>query len=151
APSDHLIRYNNSFERHIQEALYKAESEDWLITLGIKPKRPDTGYGYIQTNDIPQTNGFRRVIAFTEKPDIKTAKVFLEGGIHYWNAGIFIWKAKTAIDAIAQYEPSLHELFSAGIPYFNTHEELDFLTSNYPAAKNISIDYAVMEKAENVY
>lgn len=151
APSDHLIRYHNSFARDVEEALYKAESDDWLITLGIRPSRPETGYGYIQTGEYIDVNNFRNVIAFTEKPDQATAQRFVEDGRHYWNAGIFIWKAKTALAAIEQHEPTLHQLFAGGIPYYNTSDEPRFLADHYPQAKNISIDYAIMEKADNVW
>ena len=153
APSDHLILDQPGFENIVAIALNQAMEEDCLITLGIKPSRPDTGYGYIQFMDANKgENGLiKKVKTFTEKPDLKLANKFLASGDFYWNGGIFVWTARSIMNALESLLPEVYNLFKEGVGKYNTSEELDFIADTYERCKNISIDYGVMEKAENVY
>ena len=120
------------------------------MTLGIKPNFPNTGYGYIEY-DKSNENQFKKVIQFREKPNYETAKTFLKSGNFLWNGGIFIWSVKTILDAFEKLQPQMNTLFLKGFDSYNTNEEAMFIEENYALAENISIDYAVMEKSENVY
>jgi mannose-1-phosphate guanylyltransferase len=154
APSDHLIIKEDVFIKAVKSCYSKADTSNCLVTIGIKPTRPDTGYGYIQfkESDVKEKDGrIKRVKTFTEKPDLDMAKFFIESGDFLWNAGIFIWSAKTIISALEKYMPEEYNLFKEGIPVFNTPQEAEFIKRVYPMCRNISIDYGVMEKAENVY
>jgi len=153
APSDHLIQETNLFIADIQLALQAASEHEVLITLGIKPSRPDTGYGYIQagTQRLADYTDFGKVNAFREKPDAQTAWLYLESGAYLWNAGIFVWQAKTALSELKRHMPSLYAVFEAGSAYYNTPFETDFIETHYSVCENISIDYALMERSENVY
>lgn len=154
APSDHLIRKEETFEKAIKSCFAKAEKEDCLITLGIKPTRPDTGYGYIQfvDSDVREKDKrIHKVKTFTEKPDDEMARFFVESGDFLWNSGIFIWSTKSIIDALETHDPELATVFKEGIDVYNTPNEKNFVDNAYATCKNISIDYSVMEKAENVY
>jgi mannose-1-phosphate guanylyltransferase len=154
APSDHLIIKEQTFVRAVKSCFKKAQSEDCLITIGIKPTRPDTGYGYIQfrESDAPETDKrIKKVKTFTEKPDLEMAKFFLQSGDFLWNAGIFIWNVKSIIKAFEIYLPEMNSIFKEGNAYYNTDKEEEFIRNAYSNCKNISIDYAVMEKADNVY
>ncbi len=153
-PADHLILKEDVFCDEINKALEVTESEDVLLTLGIKPCRPETGYGYIQANtkSIPgQPDNLRKVKTFTEKPDIKLAQVFFESGEFFWNSGIFIWSLKSIIKAYKQFLPGVDSLFASGEGTYFTPEEQSFVADIYATSKNISVDYGIMEKAENVY
>ena len=121
-----------------------------LLTLGIQPTRPDTGYGYINYDQASQ-DGIHKLIQFTEKPVFEKAKAFLESGDYLWNAGIFIWKVESILAAFQQYEAPTYELLAAGNGVYNTVEEQAFIDEAYPKTTNISIDFAIMEKADNVY
>lgn len=149
APSDHLILNENAFVDTIGQALEKASNEDCLVTLGIKPSRPDTGYGYIQFLD--GDSDVRKVKTFTEKPDLTLAKSFIESGDFYWNSGIFIWSVGSIMNAFEQHLPEMHALFAEGEGKYNTAEEKAFVEGVYPVCANISIDYGIMEKADNVF
>lgn len=154
APSDHIIMKEDVFVNVVTEALDVVEKNDWLLTLGIKPSRPDTGYGYIQYNgDTPYKSNedIKKVKTFTEKPQLEMAKEFLESGDFLWNAGIFIWSLKSIMAAFTNYLPEVDSLFNGGIGKYNTAEETAFINDTYSVCTNISIDYGVMEKAENVY
>jgi mannose-1-phosphate guanylyltransferase len=154
APSDHLITKQDTFEKAIRACYDKAESKDCLVTLGIKPSRPDTGYGYIQFVDSPEKEKDKRIYkvkTFTEKPDVDMAKFFMESGDFLWNSGIFIWKTSSIIKAFENHDPELASLFSDGNEFYNTSKEAEFIKRAYISCKSISIDYAVMEKANNVY
>ena len=154
APSDHLILKEQTFVKAIQSCFRKAVAEDCLVTLGIKPTRPDTGYGYIQfrESDKPETDArIKKVKTFTEKPDLEMAKFFRQSGDFLWNAGIFVWNVKSVVSAFELHMPELYALFNDGIDKLNTAEEADFIKLTYPQCKNISIDYGIMEKAENVF
>lgn len=154
APSDHIILKENEFLLDIKTALKAASEHDWLLTLGIRPSRPDTGYGYIQYEDgsiLKQDRQIRKVRTFTEKPDIGLAVTFLKCGDFLWNSGIFIWSLKSIMKAFEKYLPEVDVLFKNGIGKYGTTDEKAFITETYPVCKSISIDYGVMEKASNVY
>ena len=152
APSDHLIVKELDFQKTIKTAINKAESEDCLLTIGIKPSRPDTGYGYIQFEDDNNPNqSIKKVHTFIEKPPLDLAKRFIESGEFYWNSGMFIWNVKSIIAAFETHLPDLNKLFAEGIGKYGTSEEETFINQIYPLCKNISIDHGLMEKAKNVY
>jgi mannose-1-phosphate guanylyltransferase len=154
APSDHLITKEDVFLKAVKSCYSKAKAEDCLLTIGIKPTRPDTGYGYIQFIESPdeeKDNRIKKVKTFTEKPDAEMAKFFMKSGDFLWNAGIFIWSTRSIINAIEQHEPELAALFRDDNNVYGTNKENDFIKNAYVSCKNISIDYAVMERAKNVY
>lgn len=150
APSDHFILNEAVFIEKVKQGLGFAMEQDALLTLGITPTRPDTGYGYIQF-DKAGKDGVHKVTRFTEKPPLEKAQQFVADGNYVWNAGIFIWKAATAIKAFETYAPEISRLFEKGIGKYNTQAEQTFIDQHYPQSPNISIDYAIMEKADNVY
>ena len=154
APSDHIILKEDLFADVISSSLTAVEQNDWLLTLGITPSRPDTGYGYVQFKDTeayPQDFRIKKVKTFTEKPVLEMAKQFLESGDFLWNSGIFIWSIKSIMKAFEMYMPELKESFEKGAEVYNTDGEAEFIKQTYATCKSISIDYGVMEKAENVY
>lgn len=153
APSDHTIARPAKFVEAIEMAMDAARENECLITLGIKPNRPDTGYGYIQyaTNTLSSHQDIHKVKTFTEKPNLDLAKSFLASGDFLWNAGIFIWSAKVIDDAFCKYLPEMHEVFEQGKSAYNTTAEMEFIANAYPQCTNISIDFGIMEKADNVY
>src|ERR1700733_10330930 len=151
APSDHLILDEPGFISTIEKSLDTAAKHNCLVTLGIKPSRPDTGYGYIQYIDHHLYDDFYKVKTFTEKPTLEIAKTFLQSGDFLWNAGIFIWTAKAIVEAFAQHLPDMHEIFAEARPVYNTPDEKEHLHKSYLQCTNISIDYGIMEKANNVY
>ncbi len=150
APSDHLILKEEEFLSAIGKGLNFVDSNDSLVTLGIKPSRPETGYGYIQNSE--QMHGeFTKVKTFTEKPNIELAKVFMESGEFFWNSGLFIWNVNTIIAAIRKYLPDISARFDMGLGMFNTSQEKAFIEEHFSYCPNVSIDYGIMEKADNVY
>jgi mannose-1-phosphate guanylyltransferase len=151
APSDHLILDEAAFITAIEKSLQTATEKDCLVTLGIKPSRPDTGYGYIQYTDNTINEEFHKVKTFTEKPSVDIAKTFIQSGDFLWNAGIFVWSAKAIVDAFNNYLPEMHEIFAEARSVYNTDEEKTFVHKIYQRCINISIDYGIMEKASNVY
>lgn len=151
APSDHLILKDAEYVRLIDRALAEVEQSDSLITLGISPTRPDTGYGYIQFEESSTDGGIHRVKSFTEKPDLAMAKELVKSGEFLWNAGIFIWSVKSIINALETHMPEEYQLFVEGADAFNTTAEKKFIQRAYMQCKNISIDYGIMEKAKNVF
>lgn len=150
APSDHLILKEDEFLQAIEKGLDFVSKSDKLLTLGIKPNRPETGYGYIQIAEKESEN-FYKVKTFTEKPELELAKVFIESGEFYWNSGIFLWNVNSIINAGERLLPELSEILSAGNSVFGTPEEKAFIDENFPACPNVSIDIGIMEKADNVY
>jgi len=150
APSDHLILNESVFLDKIAQALSYVEDKDALVTLGISPTRPDTGYGYINYNKELQ-DGVHQVLRFLEKPNLERAQEFVASGDYLWNAGIFVWNVKSILTALSKYAPSIFGLFGKGQEVYNTPSEKSFILENYPLSDNISIDYAIMEKADNVY
>ncbi|NNV55481.1 mannose-1-phosphate guanylyltransferase [Limnovirga soli] len=151
APSDHLVLDNAEFERVALEALGFAEHMKSFVTLGIKPTYPNTGYGYIQHETQAVADNIYQVKTFTEKPNTELAKTFIASGDFLWNAGIFIWRVEDVVRAFEKYQPEMFEVFAAEQLLFNTPEESNALARIYPLCTNISIDYAIMEKASNVY
>jgi len=150
APSDHLILKEDEFVTIIQNAFAFVKKHNTLLTLGIRPSRPETGYGYIQMSE-EKLDSVTKVKVFTEKPNLELAKVFYESGEFLWNSGIFIWNNKAILEALHQYLPEITSRFDLGIGLFGTDKEKNFIDENYPFCPNISIDYGVMEKATNVY
>jgi mannose-1-phosphate guanylyltransferase len=151
APSDHLILDVENFVETIQNALLAASENDCLITLGIKPSRPDTGYGYIQYSDVLLSKDLHKVKTFTEKPNLEIAESFLASGDFLWNSGIFVWSVKSIIKSYDEYLPDISEIFREGKKHYNTPREKEYIQAGFQKCINISIDYGIMEKAENVY
>lgn len=154
APSDHLILKDKTFGKAIKACYEKAASEDCLITMGIRPMRPDTGYGYIQyvESKVKEKDPrIKKVKTFTEKPDLEMAQFFLQSGDFLWNSGIFTWSISSIIKAMEKYMPEEAALFREGKDAYNTPAEKKYIEKVYEQCKNISIDYGVMEKADNVY
>jgi mannose-1-phosphate guanylyltransferase len=150
APSDHLILKEAEFLSTIKMGLDFVENNDVLLTIGIKPNRPETGYGYIQIGENKEGN-ISKVKTFTEKPNLELAKVFLDSGEFYWNSGIFMWNVKTILSAFDELLPEIASRFNSGQKYFNTSKESEFINKIFPACPNISIDYGILEKAGNVF
>lgn len=164
APSDHWIEDETAFSNNVKQAFNYCETNDALVTLGITPTFPNTGYGYIEfdkgdmvTEEVVESNRnalegtMKKVNQFREKPDYETAKQFLAQGNFLWNAGIFMWSAKSVVAAFKANQPDLYALFESGVAAYNTEFEDDFIRDNYAKAENISVDYAIMEKSDNVY
>ena len=150
APSDHWIEDETTFSKNVQQAFDFCDKNDALMTLGIQPTSPNTGYGYIEF-DKSNVKPIKSVNQFREKPDYETAKSFIALGNFLWNAGIFMWSVKSVIAAFQKNQPTLFGLFENGISTYNTELEADFITTNYEKAENISVDYAIMEKSKNVH
>ncbi len=153
SPSDHLILDEAKFTQSIQTALDYTSKNQNLVTLGIYPSRPETGYGYIQmkkAEDEQEHSLIRKVKTFTEKPSLEIAKKFLESGDFLWNSGMFVWHIDTILDALNKYLPSLCNLFNEGKEHFAQEGEKEFIDKTFPLCSSISIDYGIMEKAENV-
>ncbi|WP_143960340.1 mannose-1-phosphate guanylyltransferase [Litoribacter populi] len=149
-PADHLILKDEKFKVRVQDALDAADENERLVTIGITPNRPETGYGYIQF--MTETNGVaKKVKTFTEKPNLNLAKTFVESGDFVWNSGMFVWKNESILKAFEKYMPELAEVFEEGENFFYTEKEPEFIRRAYSLVKNISIDYGVMEKSENVF
>jgi mannose-1-phosphate guanylyltransferase len=151
APSDHHILDNIAYTKVTLEALAFVNKHNAFITLGIKPSYPNTGYGYIQYEQHGVTDNVYKVKTFTEKPNLELAKTFLSSGEFLWNAGIFVWQVKNIITAFEKYLPEMYDVFYAEKEKFNTPEEIPALNQIYPQCTNISIDFGIMEKADNVY
>lgn len=153
APSDHLILQEEKFQDTIRTGLDLIEKNDTLLTLGMTPTRPETGYGYIQKSNkfVAEYNDLFQVKTFTEKPNLELAKVFLESGEFLWNSGIFLWNLRTIRREMREHLPELANKFLAGEQYFGTKDEAAFLQEMFPTCPNISIDYGIMEKASSVH
>jgi len=151
APSDHLILDQAEFEAVCYKALQFIQKHDALVTIGIKPSYPNTGYGYIKFDETTAQSAVHKVQAFTEKPDAQLAAKFFASGEYVWNSGIFVWKAKTIINSIELYLPDLHQLFKEKQSWLGTSFERLLVADLYSKCENISIDFGVMEKADNVY
>jgi mannose-1-phosphate guanylyltransferase len=154
-PSDHLIMREQEFHNCILRGFEFVENNDSLLTLGVDPTRPETGYGYIQVDtadgNLPAIGTISKVKVFTEKPNLELAKVFLETGEFFWNSGIFMWRASVIKQAFQELAPDMAAIFDAGIGAFGTPDETAFINENFTSCASISIDYAIMEKAQNVY
>src|SRR5690554_4212360 len=150
APSDHWIEDEAKFTQNVQQAFDFCETNDALMTLGIQPTFPNTGFGYIEYEQS-SNKAIKPVHQFREKPDYETAKSFIAQGNFLWNAGIFMWSAKSVVKAFQFHQPQLFELFIKKINLYNTDSEDLFIAENYGKSENISVDYAIMEVSENVY
>jgi mannose-1-phosphate guanylyltransferase len=150
APSDHWIEDENEFAANIKQSFDFCEQQDALMTLGINPTFPNTGYGYIEF-DKNSENDIKKVTQFREKPNYEKAKEFLQSGNFLWNAGIFIWSVKSILKSFEQFQPAMFNHFLSGLEVYNTDREKAFINENYPLAENISIDYAILENAKNVF
>ncbi|MDR2888049.1 MAG: NTP transferase domain-containing protein [Bacteroidales bacterium] len=153
-PADHLIVNENKFREEITECFSFAANHDALLTIGITPSRPETGYGYIQADRKKTVKEHDRIIkvkTFTEKPDIELARKFIQSGDFSWNSGIFIWNANSIVSAFEKYMPETYSVFNEGKELLGTPQEEDFINKAYTVCKSISIDYGIMEKADNVY
>ena len=150
SPADHIVMDVPEFKRVISESLRFTSNRAAILTLGMMPSRPETGYGYIKARDN-ENDTIKKVEAFKEKPDINTAKAYLQDGGYYWNAGIFVWNVKMVVDTIASLVPDLHAVFDRITPSFYTDNEQDMVNEYFPTCPKISLDYAVMEKADEVY
>lgn len=151
APADHLITDADNFRQICINALHFTSHIRALITLGVKPTNPNTGYGYIQYEQFAVSDNVYKVKTFTEKPDNELAKTFVASGDFLWNAGIFVWEVKNIINAFEKLLPEIHDVFDAEKENFNTSKEAAAIERIYPQCINISIDYGIMEKADNVY
>jgi mannose-1-phosphate guanylyltransferase len=155
APSDHIILKESKFLEVVKSGLEFVESNTALLTLGIQPSRPETGYGYIQINgdkeNIELNKSFRKIKTFTEKPDHDLAQKFLESGDFFWNSGMFFWSLSTISSSFQKHLPDIDSLFGEGLGIYNTEQENEFIASTYSRCKNISIDYGIMEKADNAH
>ncbi|MGP1437119.1 MAG: mannose-1-phosphate guanylyltransferase [Phocaeicola sp.] len=154
SPSDHIVLNTIEFQRVITGALDFTENSDAIVTLGMKPTRPETGYGYIEadlTYASPVNSEVYRVDSFKEKPDEATAQRYISKDNYFWNSGIFIWNVHTVVNAIRVYEPAIAKVFESLTPYYFTSEEQNKINEMFPMCENISIDYAVMEKADEIF
>ncbi len=165
SPSDHLILDESAFKASLQEALDYTRTHSELLTLGVRPSRPETGYGYIQmkksknktndgtndkTNDETNDSNIQRVKTFTEKPSLEIAQTFVESGDFLWNSGMFVWHINAILTAFERHLPDLYESFNEGKQYFATDKEQEFINELFPLCSSISIDYGIMEKSDNV-
>lgn len=149
-PADHLVTNEREFQRVIEEGLFFVEhNREALMTIGIKPSRPETGYGYIEVDEV--RDGIVPVKSFKEKPDLETAKQFLAAGRYFWNSGIFLWSSDAIMNAFKSYLPDMVNLFDEGKPLFGTDKEQDFINRQFERCENISIDYGVMERSQSRY
>ena len=151
SPSDHIIFNEKQFYDDLQVGINQAKNTDDLVTYGIKPNRPDTGYGYIEFDPNNKSNGqITKVKQFREKPSLNVAQEFLNKGNFYWNSGMFAWKSSTIINSFEKHSKNLYELFLANDTHYNTNEEAEFLKKAFSICEDISIDYAILEKESNI-
>ena len=150
APSDHWIEDEVQFVANLQRSFDICEHDNVLMTLGILPTFPNTGYGYIEYDKL-DSRPIKKVKQFREKPDYATARKFIQSRNYLWNAGIFVWSAKSVLQAFEEFQPVMFDHFMAGYEMYNTDKENDFIKENYPLAENISVDYAILEKSQNVF
>ena len=153
-PSDHVVTNVQEFQRVISECMTFTQDCDAIVTLGMKPSRPETGYGYIQADlSSPSLRNKQifRVDSFREKPDLKTAQQYIKKNYYFWNAGIFIWNVSTIVNAFRVYQPKLAKIFEALLPVYGTAQEQEAINEQFPKCENISVDYAIMEKAEEIF
>ena len=153
-PSDHIVTNVQEFQRVITDCMAFTADSDAIITLGMKPTRPETGYGYIQADlSAPslRNKGIFHVDSFREKPDLQTAEQYIKKNNYFWNAGIFIWNVSTIVNAFRVYQPRMAKLFESLLPIYGTPEEQEVINEQFPKCENISVDYAIMEKAEEIF
>lgn len=153
-PSDHIVMNVLEFQRVITECMNFTAESDAIVTLGMKPTRPETGYGYIQADlsaSSLRNKGIFRVDSFREKPDLKTAEQYIKKNYYFWNAGIFIWNVSTIVNAFRIYQPKMNKIFEQMLPIYGTPQEQEMINEKFPQCENISVDYAIMEKAEEIF
>lgn len=153
-PSDHIVTNETEFRRVVTQCLDFTADSDAIVTLGMKPTRPETGYGYIQadlTHSSPRNKEIFRVDSFKEKPDQETAVKYIRNKSYYWNAGIFIWSVNTIVNAFRVYQPSINKLFESMLPVYGTEKEQEEIDRKFPECESISVDYAIMENAEEIF
>ena len=153
-PSDHIVMDVTEFQRVIDAAMKFTADSDAILTLGMKPTRPETGYGYIEADlTIPSTSNKEvyRVYSFKEKPDLETAERYIKKNNFFWNAGIFVWNVSTVVNALRVYQPAISKIFERLLPYYYTEQEQEMINQNFPLCENISVDYAIMEKADEIF
>ncbi len=153
-PSDHIVMNVQEFQRVINDCMKFTCDTDAIITLGMKPSRPETGYGYIQANLAApslRNKGIFRVDSFREKPDLATAEEYIKQNNYFWNAGIFIWNVNTIVNAFRMYQPKLAKIFESMLPSYGTPKEQEVVNQKFPTCENISVDYAIMEKADEIF
>lgn len=154
SPSDHFIQDKEEFQRVITQALRFTAESDAILTLGMKPTRPETGYGYIQadlSSASPRNKDIYLVDSFKEKPDVKTAMSYIRHKEYFWNSGIFVWNVETIVNALRMYVPTVSAIFEKLLPVYDTPEEQELINTEFPKCTNISIDYAVLEKADEIF
>lgn len=154
SPSDHIVLNEAEFRRVMTNCLNFTQGTDAIVTVGIQPSRPETGYGYIQANLASpslRNKEMFRVDKFREKPDLATAKEYIQKKEFFWNAGIFVWNVNTIVNAFRIYQPSINKVFEKMLPYYGTDKEQEMIDERFPECESISIDYAVMEKAEEIF
>ena len=149
-PADHLITNEQQFNSDLDLAINTAKEKDQLVTFGIKPHRPDTGYGYIEFNDSNKAQRVQKVLQFREKPDLNKAEEFLNAGNFYWNSGMFVWRGSVLKESFEKYCPEMFDLFFTNGSVYNTSEEQPFCEASFQDCSSISIDYSIMEKEKNV-
>lgn len=153
-PSDHVVMNVNEFQRVVKMCMAFTSENDSIVTLGMKPNRPETGYGYIQADlstSSSRNKEIFRVDTFREKPDLETAKRYIQQNNFFWNAGIFIWNVNTIVNAFRVYQPPMAKIFESMLPIFGTEKEQETINKLFPECENISVDYAIMEKAEEIF
>ena len=153
-PSDHIVMNVTEFRRVIDSAMKFTADSDAILTLGMKPTRPETGYGYIEADlTIPSTSNKEvyRVYSFKEKPDLETSERYIKKNNFFWNAGIFVWNVSTVVNALRVYQPAISKIFERLLPYYYTEQEQEMINQNFPLCENISVDYAIMEKADEIF
>jgi mannose-1-phosphate guanylyltransferase len=153
-PSDHIVTNGSEFRRSILSCMKFTSETDAIVTLGIKPSRPETGYGYIKADlesSSARNSEIFRVDNFREKPDLQTARKYLQEGDYFWNAGIFIWRVETIVNAFRVYQPTLSAVFESLMDVYGTEHEQEQIDLRYPECESISVDYAIMEKAEEIF
>ena len=150
-PSDHVILKEDVYRQKLEQAFTFAENHDALVTLGISPSRPDTGYGYVKYTSEQLFSGIHKVEAFKEKPDLITAQQYLDSDQYLWNAGMFVWSVKSILTSFGQNAPDITAVLSQNLAVYNTDQEQSYIDEVYPKTDNISIDYAILERADNVY
>jgi len=154
SPSDHVVMNTQEFRRVVADCLKFTSDSDAIVTLGMRPNRPETGYGYIEAN--LSANSLRnkeifRVDSFREKPDLQTAQQYIKKNNYFWNAGIFIWNVNTIVNAFRMYQPAISKIFEQLMPVFGTPGEQAAIDERFPECENISVDYAIMEKADEIF
>lgn len=153
-PSDHIVMDTTEFQRVIASATKFTANSDAILTLGMKPTRPETGYGYIEADlSVPSTANKEvfRVYSFKEKPDVETARRYIRDDNYFWNAGIFVWNVNTVVNALRVYQPAIAKVFEKLLPYYYTEQEQELIDRHFPLCENISVDYAIMEKADEIF